>query len=436
SLLVLWGIEVTDGRMDYSIEFMSMTFSKSLLMCHAAQYIGLLVLLCAGICLVTTLRIRRISVQDGLNGGLRRCQSHRGRNFMLGVQFFLCWLFVALSAALYLQSEKTSGTLLHTLSMQEKASILSIPLDYSFLNNAEKQSLVGRFKSLAAVEDALLADVSYLGGSSGNLMMTEKGNDNSWIEVEVMRVPANFFSFMNILLEQGRAPKTEADIVADRTWQQRMEKDILGMPLYDSQHDYSVCGICAPFQTDTYRKSIGYVFLPYDVSDYIGHCYLKCHSGRVQEVKARVEQLLREALPESVPVRVGTLLDDIHDRQPLEYTLKNIVLFFAIVSILITLLGVYSSITLDTERRQKEVAIRKVNGAGVPQIMLLFARLYIVLLAVSALLSFPLVWFLLQQWKRMYIVFFDHGFLFWTSIFVLVAVVTALTVVFRILRTA
>lgn len=355
---------------------------------------------------------------------------------MLGVQFFLCWLFVALSAALYLQSEKTSDTLLHTLSMQEKASILSIPLDYSCLNNAEKQSLVGRFKSLAAVEDALLADVSYLGGSSGNLMMTEKGNDNSWIEVEVMRVPANFFTFMNIPLEQGRAPKTEADIVADRTWQQRMEKDILGMPLYDSQHDYTVCGICAPFQTDTYSKSIGYVFLLYNPSDYIGHCYLKCHSGQVQEVKARVEQLLREALPESVPVRVGALLDDIHDRQPLEYTMKNIVLFFAVVSILITLLGVYSSITLDTERRQKEVAIRKVNGAGVPQIMLLFARLYIVLLAVSALLAFPLVGFALQQWKRMYIVFFDCGFFYWTGVFVLVAAVTALTVIFRILRTA
>lgn len=436
SLLVLWGIEVTDGRMDYSIEFMSMTFSKSLLMCHAAQYIGLLVLLCAGICLVTTLRIRRISVQDGLNGGLRRCQSHRGRNFMLGVQFFLCWLFVALSAALYLQSEKTSGTLLHTLSMQEKASILSIPLDYSFLNNAEKQSLVGRFKSHAAVQDVLLADINYLYGSSGNLMMTEKDNPDSWLEVNVMAVPRNFFSFMNISLEQGHGLEASTDLVADRTLQQRLQKDVMGMPLYNSQRSYTVSGICEPFQTDTYTKSQGYVFIPYDASDYIGHCYLKCRTGQEQEVRTWVEQVLRETLPESVPVQVSTLLDDIHDRQPLEYTLKNIVLFFAIVSILITLLGVYSSITLDTERRQKEVAIRKVNGAGVPQIMLLFARLYIVLLAVSALLSFPLVWFLLQQWKRMYIVFFDYGFLFWTSIFALVAAVTALTVVFRILRTA
>ena len=68
----------------------------------------------------------------------------------------------------------------------------------------------------------------------------------------------------------------------------------------------------------------------------------------------------------------------------MEYMLKDTILFFAIVSIIITLLGVYSSITLDTERRQKEVAIRKVNGAGMSHIIWLFTRLYITLLMVTA----------------------------------------------------
>ena len=112
-----------------------------------------------------------------------------------------------------------------------------------------------------------------------------------------------------------------------------------------------------------------------------------------------------KALPESVSVRVNTLTDDIRKNQPLENKLKDIVLFFAIVSIILTLLGVYSSITLDTERRQKEVAIRKVNGAGVSQIILLFARLYIILLTGSAVLAFPLLYLVLIQWKRMYTVF-------------------------------
>ena len=70
---------------------------------------------------------------------------------------------------------------------------------------------------------------------------------------------------------------------------------------------------------------------------------------------------------------------------------KRIIFFFSFVSLIITLLGVYSAITLDTERRQKEVAIRKVNGADWKQIILLFARIKIYLLAFSAIIPFPSV---------------------------------------------
>ena len=104
-----------------------------------------------------------------------------------------------------------------------------------------------------------------------------------------------------------------------------------------------------------------------------------------------IEKTLKETLPESIHPHVTTLQEDIYEAQAIENKLKGIILFFSIVSLLITLLGVYSTITLDTERRQKEVAIRKVNGAGLKQIILLFARLYIKLLTVSAIIAFPLI---------------------------------------------
>lgn len=79
--------------------------------------------------------------------------------------------------------------------------------------------------------------------------------------------------------------------------------------------------------------------------------------------------------------------------------MKGIIFFFSFVSLIITLLGVYSAITLDTERRQKEVAIRKVNGAGLKQIILLFTRMYIYLLAFSAIIAFPICYVVFQLWK-------------------------------------
>ena len=104
--------------------------------------------------------------------------------------------------------------------------------------------------------------------------------------------------------------------------------------------------------------------------------------------------------------------------------------------LIITLLGVYSAITLDTERRQKEVAIRKVNGAGLKEIILLFARLYVWVLGVSFVVAAPIVYLILHIWKQMYLVFFNDGILYWGGILLGVTSITALTVIFRILKIA
>ena len=300
----------------------------------------------------------------------------------------------------------------------------------------EKLAMIERFKQHAGVKEVLLSDVCYMHGISGHGLTTEKGNDNSWIDINIMAVPSNFFSFMNIAIEQGSTPHTTKEIIVDRAWQEIQGKEVIGMNLYSWNIDYTICGISVPFQTDVYNRSDGYAFVPFDPSVYIGHCYVKSHSGQQREVTKWIEKVCREMLPENVTYRTRTFIDDIHEEQAIEYNLKNIILFFAIVSIIITLLGVYSSITLDTERRQKEVAIRKVNGANVPQIILLFARLYIVLLLCSAFIAFPLVYVVLMLWKKMYTVFFDCGVLFWAGIFLAVALITAATILFRILRIA
>jgi ABC-type antimicrobial peptide transport system permease subunit len=137
-----------------------------------------------------------------------------------------------------------------------------------------------------------------------------------------------------------------------------------------------------------------------------------------------------------VEVRVGTMLDAIREQQVVEDTFRYIILFLAVVSILITLLGVYSAITLDTERRRKEVAIRKVNGARAPQIAMLFTRLYLILLVATAAVAFPIIYIVLQQWKQWTVAFFDDGILFWPGIFLAVAAFTGLTICFRIWRIA
>lgn len=435
-LLAFCLIEILSPYLSFSLFDYTLIIEKGLLLIQTAEYMAGILLLCLFISLFVVWRMRHVSIRSSIGMNQSKRHKQKIRNLLLAIQFFICWLFVVFTAALYLQAAKTGSTLFGTLTEKEKSEIISLPLDYRFLTNNEKLALVERISRHPDVVDKLLTDINYLRGMSGTGMQTEKGNPDSYLEVNVMNVPNNFFEFMHIPMLSGHTLKSNKDMVADHKLAERMKKDLLGTTLYDYQDGYTVCGICSDFVTDTYRQSKGFVFLPCDFNDYVGHCYLKCAPGKAKEVKAFVEITLKEAFPSSVSPRVSTLWENICQAQSMENKLKGIVLFFSFVSLIITLLGVYSAITLDTERRQKEVAIRKVNGAGLRQIILLFARLYICLLVCSAAIAFPLCYALLRLWKNMYIVFFNNGPLFWISIFLLVAAITALTIIFRILKIA
>ena len=118
----------------------------------------------------------------------------------------------------------------------------------------------------------------------------------------------------------------------------------------------------------------------------------------------------------------------------MEFELRGIIGFLAIVTLTIVLLGIYAAITLDTENRQKEVAIRKINGAGMKDIVLLFARLYATMLTVTFVLAVPIVSVLSKEFSQLYTIFIDMGVGFYACVFLCITVIVALTVGFRIYR--
>ena len=169
---------------------------------------------------------------------------------------------------------------------------------------------------------------------------------------------------------------------------------------------------------------------------YIGHIYLKCHPGQVEAVREYAMEELSKVFAASIDPEINTMMDDIEKDQGPEVALQDIILFFALVSLAITLLGVYSAITLDTERRRREVALRKVHGARFKNILWLFGRRYFYLLVIPAILAFPLVSLILSRLRESYSVFIDFGFLFWAGIFFSIALLVVLTILWRILQVA
>ena len=432
-------IELASPFLSISLFRFSVQMTKEELLPHLMQYMGGLLGLCALVAFGIALYIRRATMRISLHGLGNTNGKKRLRNTLLGVQFFICWLFVAMATALYLQSEKTSSALFDTLTRQEKENIISVPFEYSFLKPEDRQVIINNIRQHAGIKDILITDEQMV--SSSMTSMSDSLNAEKDRPVRIMGVTTNFAKFLNVGLE-GQDLRHNKEIWIDRKLANQMGGNAIGKSLYDYRKNaFTITGIIDNVSNYVYadgygEADYGQVYFLIDEAESGQYAFVKCYPNKTEEVRAWIEQKLREALPSSVEPKISTLLKDIEYYQSLENNLKGIILFFSIVCLVITLLGVYSAITLDTERRQKEVAIRKVNGAGLKEIILLFTRLYLWMLSISFVIAAPIIYLILQQWKQMYLVFFNDGILYWGGILLGVTIITALTVIFRILKIA
>lgn len=71
---------------------------------------------------------------------------------------------------------------------------------------------------------------------------------------------------------------------------------------------------------------------------------------------------------------------------------------FAVLSIIISCLGLFGLSAFSAQQRVKEIGIRKVMGASLPGILSLLSREYIMLIIVANLIAWPLGWYISTEW--------------------------------------
>ena len=106
----------------------------------------------------------------------------------------------------------------------------------------------------------------------------------------------------------------------------------------------------------------------------------------------------------------------------------------AVVCLLISLFGIYAVASASTQRRRKEVAVRKVVGARVGDIIRMFFREYKVMLAGAVAL--PLAYIAMSRWLQGYAYRTDIPWWLLAGVITGVVAVVLLTVLGQVLRAA
>src|SRR5262249_41183385 len=110
--------------------------------------------------------------------------------------------------------------------------------------------------------------------------------------------------------------------------------------------------------------------------------------------------------------------------------------YFASLAILISCLGLFGLAAFTATQRTKEIGIRKVIGASVPDIVVLLSKNFLKLLAIAILISFPLAWYGMNQWLQNFVYRIDMSWWMFAVAGVLTFVIALLTISYQSIQSA
>lgn len=160
---------------------------------------------------------------------------------------------------------------------------------------------------------------------------------------------------------------------------------------------------------------------------------LEYQHGMKKEVKEQISKIIDET---GLDYRIEFTEDTFFSSLESQEHLKNLILTLGFICAFVAVFGIWSMITLTCQERRREIAVRKVHGAKVRDILQIFAREYGALLTLASALAFGVGFIIMHHWQQQYERQAVISWWIYAGIFISMAIIICLTVVQRVLKTA
>jgi putative ABC transport system permease protein len=197
----------------------------------------------------------------------------------------------------------------------------------------------------------------------------------------------------------------------------------------------TVVGVVKDFHALSLRSHIlpTIFFTPLQPIDVL---YFRVVPGQEQEAIQRINAMLSEMNVSLSDVNMATL-DELYDR--LNYSEQAGLQLFSVlatVCLMISLFGIYAVVTASVQRRRKEIAIRKVVGAEVRDIIRMFFREHILQVILAGIIALPIAYYAMHRWLQGYAYRTDIPWWLFASVVIGILFVVLLTVFGQVWKSA
>lgn len=121
------------------------------------------------------------------------------------------------------------------------------------------------------------------------------------------------------------------------------------------------------------------------------HIFIKISAKDVQQSLDHIQVITQKFAPE-VPFEFRFIDEEINKLYSSEQKLSKVIMFFTLIALFISALGVFGMTAFLVEQKSKEIGIRKINGASAAHIVLLFDRKILRWIGMATVIAGPIAY--------------------------------------------
>jgi putative ABC transport system permease protein len=237
----------------------------------------------------------------------------------------------------------------------------------------------------------------FVPGLSSYTVRTRKFEDRE-ISYSGWFVQKNFMRFFNIPLIEGDdfmdTPVKSNDriIVNEKLAKEMGYSDIIGKKF--GEHD--VIGMTGDINFESLHSAVS----PFGfINDHDGvqrYVFFKISGSETKKTIAHIESVWKNFTNE--PFEITFLDAQLAERYKKENNFASLLTVISVIAIIIAIMGVYGMIALNIRKKEKEIALRKICGASLKDVLLLLNQGALIQLVIAFVVAAPAAYCIANRW--------------------------------------
>ncbi len=237
---------------------------------------------------------------------------------------------------------------------------------------------------------------------------TGKVNGDKEMQFSFETIDESYLPLLKVPIIKGRnfssniPTDSSQSVIVNETFVKKAGwKNPIGQQIEFWSKKYNVVGVVKDYHAEPLNSEIAPKVLVMWPPFAMGVAYIKINPDHQQATLQHIQKVFKTLFPNSP---YSYEFKDLENQKNYESEArwKQIMLFGALLTILISCVGLFGLSVLSAEKRTKEIGIRKVLGASVNTIVSILSRDFLTLVVISLVISIPLTWMTANKWLQNY----------------------------------